>query len=210
MTSIVDHPERRAVPRIEDLAWRWMRKATGGRTVAGGMIRFNQVRYTGPFLGEWNGEEVEVRYLPSDVRRIWVVADGRVICEARVAEQYEMFSETSQAEHQVRLREGKRVRERFDEASRILGLRGDDASRQAAQHLQVVREELHPLQAAALLDQVRAESDPGVVRLPMPAPGTLELTDDRVARAGGGAAAWLPDTADEPAKQPGPRPNDFL
>ena len=73
---------RRTVPRWEDLAWRWMPNGEFRQVNKEGHLSLNSVLYSHPALAVYKGRKVYVSWLSSDIRKVWVSADDRLVCVA--------------------------------------------------------------------------------------------------------------------------------
>lgn len=70
----------------EFLPWQW-------RVVRRGQIRMFHLDFYHPVLSNYEGLNVQVRYTPDDIRRVWVYYDRARVCEATPADVFIMGSD---------------------------------------------------------------------------------------------------------------------
>ena len=122
--SILEHPERSAVPDPLQLAEAMKHKKLVH--VRDGMFRFQGLDYTAPGLGNWNGLEVEIRYLTRDLRQVWVCPGSSVVFMASVLEKHGYRTELSQKDLKARGREWSATKVGIEQLERILEAAGGE------------------------------------------------------------------------------------
>jgi len=183
--SAIQHPERRQVPRPEDLEWRRMHIADKPRRVTGGAVQFCNVDYTAPILGAWNGLWLQVHYLPAAPQRIWLAAeDGELVCVAEPRDIHIFRSFESRFDLKAALAEVKETRRLAKERADILAAGAEQGlvpAEHAAAAAQAAETTLTPLEEATLRRQQRerARQEDNVIHLPLPGVAPKELVPER-------------------------------